>query len=133
MRRRVRSRLSIELVGNSGYRRKGSVSPAGRRVNSSIRLLRKPGGFEGLGPMFVLIYTQNLAVAQRVDLIEAAFDFDPARSTTTLESNRHEHSVSAPDHLLECGLSPHPGFVPAFVVRQHGVVAVQGTVLQADH
>ena len=37
----------------------------------SAGLLRQPGGFEGFGPMFVLIYAQNLAVAQRVDLIEA--------------------------------------------------------------
>ena len=56
--------------------------------------------------MFVLIYAQNLAVAQRVDLIEAGSDFDPARSTTAVESNRHEHPVSAPDHLLEGCLGP---------------------------
>src|SRR5262249_15168741 len=56
-----------------------------------------------------------------------------ARSTTGAESSRHEHPVSLPDHLIEGCLGSLPGFVPAFVVRQHGVVAVHDTVLQGDH
>src|SRR5262245_57983833 len=83
--------------------------------------------------MFVLIYAQNPAVAQHVDLIEAGFDSGPAGSTTAVESNGQEHPVSVPDHLLDGCLGPLPGFVPAFVVRQHGVVAVHDTVLQGDH
>src|SRR5262245_39457119 len=83
--------------------------------------------------MCVLIYAQNLAVAHCVDLIEAGFDFNPAPPTTGLESSRHEHPVSVPDHLLGACLDLLPSFVPAIPARQHGVAAVQGTLLQGHH
>ena len=78
-----------------GFHHRGTVaSTNGRRAqrltfSSEIAYSDSPAASSAFGPMFVLIYAQNLAVAQRVDLREAGFNFDPARSTTAVESNRH--------------------------------------------
>jgi len=69
--------------------------------------------------MCVLIYARNLAVAHRVDLIEAGFDFRPARSTTGVDPSRHEHPVSVADHLVEGYLGPSQA-----LARDWGVAAV---------
>jgi len=63
------------------------------RTPVGLGLLRHPGGFEGFFPMFVLVYAQNLAVAQRVDLEIASIDLDPAFSAAPLVMRDHDDLI----------------------------------------
>src|SRR5436189_3055543 len=55
-----------------------AITAAREHGVSGADLLPQPGGFEGFGTLDVLIHTRDLALAQRIDLVEARIDLDPA-------------------------------------------------------
>jgi hypothetical protein len=81
----------------SGYRRLGDG--AGRDVVSA--LLRQPRGFEGFCHLVELINTRDLALAQRIDLVVAGIDRDPAFSASSLVMRDQDNLVPGVDDFVD--------------------------------
>src|SRR5205823_3684774 len=58
------------------------------------RLLRKPGGFEGLFPIAVAIHARKKAIADDEEHGEGALDQSPARLAGASHAAEREHAVT---------------------------------------
>src|SRR5262245_46928101 len=95
-----------------------------------VALLRQPGGFKGFGPLCVLVHADDLAVAQRVDRIEAGLDLDPASSAAPPVVGGQEYAVPGVDQLLDCHVKFFPRALPMLEVVPDCVQAVRRPLLR---
>src|SRR5262245_24195672 len=77
------------------------------------RLLTKPGGFEGPGQLGELVHPSDLAVANRVNVVEARVDLNPAAATPPAHVECHDHAVAHVDELLGSHVVVVPFALPA--------------------
>jgi hypothetical protein len=56
-------------------------------------LLPQPRGFQGFGALRELVHADDLAVAERVDVVEAGIDINPASATAPSQADRYYDTV----------------------------------------
>src|SRR6266576_5471989 len=96
-------------------------STAASRPN---RLLRQPGGFEGLGPVRVNLHRGDLASAKRPHLrIRVKREFDAARPTPDALSNEVDDLIAGIDQLLMFVLDDLPRRNPFVQRGPHGIAS----------
>src|SRR4051812_1779395 len=89
---------SASSAGRPGAARRPSTSSS--RSDGPTWLVPEPGGFEGLFAVGEFVYAHDLVIAQRVDLVEAAVNRDPACPAPAPEVRRDEDAVARVDELL---------------------------------
>jgi hypothetical protein len=76
----------------------GLATTEGRGRN--CQLLRQPHGLEGFGLLRELIHADDLAVAEREDVVEPGVDLNPASPATSSEADSHDNAVAHVGELL---------------------------------
>src|SRR5215207_10871324 len=70
-------------------------------------LLRQPGGFEGVGPVFSEVGPPDgLAIAERPQVPDTSLNLSTARLAAAAEADQHEHLVACVDQLFD--FQPRP-------------------------
>src|SRR3954447_20760827 len=97
------------------------------------RLVPQPGGFERLVTVGELVYTHDLVIAQRVDLVEAGLNCDSACSAPAPEVRRDENAIARVDELLRVHLQVVPRAREALKVVSDRRSAVRRALLDGVH
>ena len=124
-----RTRRSRCALSRCAARRRRTVASRSRSDASTRRATPPPHGFEGMGELRELVHANDEAVAERVDVIEAGGDLNPASATAPSQADRHNDAFAPVHELLGHHLVVVPFGLPTRQALPNRIVSLRRQLL----
>src|SRR5688572_25945870 len=98
-------------------------------ASSRLPATSAPRGLEGFRALRELVHADDLAIAERVDVVQARVDLDPARPPARSEGDGHDHTVARLLELLGKHLVVVPLALPPHETGPDRIVPLGGRFL----